>query len=305
MKYLHWIFFLFFISNFYSQEIIPIWSNKIPNYIKSNEKEIKFYNQDSTRYSYSKVQVPTLEIILPPKKFSNGNAIIIFPGGGYKNLAYKWEGVTMSQFLNSKGIAAFILKYRLPQSKSVKISHLAPLQDAQRAIKIVRKNAKKWNIDPNKIGILGFSAGGHLASTLGTQFNRDLIENKDEIDLIDARPNFMALIYPVISMDSSIYHGGSVKNLLGESPSKELIRQYSNELNVTDDTPPTFIIHSNDDKGVKVENSLRFHKSLNQNGIKNEMHIYPYGGHGYSLATGMGQLSKWPDLLIDWIKSIN
>ena len=131
------------------------------------------------------------------------------------------------------------------------------------------------------------------------------IENKDEIDLVDARPNFIALIYPVISMDSSIYHGGSLKNLLGESPSKELIRQYSNELNVTEDTPPTFIIHSNDDKGVKVENSLRFHKSLNQNGIKNEMHIYPYGGHGYSLATGMGQLSKWPDLLIDWIKSIN
>ena len=178
------ISYLFFIisSLSYSQEIIKIWPNEIPNRVNSNEKEIKFYSNDSTMYSYSKVQVPTLEIHLPPKKFSTGEALIIFPGGGYKNLAYEWEGISVSNFYNSKGIATFILKYRHPQSKSVKTSHLAPLQDAQRAVRIVRKNAVKWNINPNKIGVIGFSAGGHLASTLGTQFNRDLIVNKDKIE---------------------------------------------------------------------------------------------------------------------------
>ena len=301
------ISYLFFIISCvsYSQEIIKIWPYEVPNRVNSNEKEIKFYSNDSTMYSYSKVQVPTLEIHLPPKKFATGEALIIFPGGGYKNLAYEWEWISVSNFYNSKGIATFILKYRHPQSKSVKTSHLAPLQDAQRAVRIVRKNAVKWNINPNKIGVIGFSAGGHLASTLGTQFNRDLIENKDKIDFIDSRPDFMALIYPVISSDSTIYHGGSFKRLLGNNPPKKLLKQYSNDLNVNLNTPPTFIVHSNNDKAVKVENSLRFHKSLNKFGIKNELHIYAIGGHGYSLATGKENLSRWPYLLIDWMATLD
>ena len=292
---------LLLIHTVYSQKVIEIWPNEIPNKIKSVEKEIKFYNNDSSLYSFTKVQKPTLEIFLPPKKSSKRIGLIIMPGGGYKNIAYKWEGITTSNYFNSKGIATFILKYRTPQSKSVNIKHIAPHQDAQRAIKIVRKHAKKWNIDEQKIGVIGYSAGGHLASTLGTQFDLETYEKKDSIDYISARPNFMALIYPVISMNKEIYHNGSAKNLLGSKPSNELIKKYSNELNVDYSTPPTFIVHSNDDKAVDVQNSLIFHQYLNQFNIKNEMHIYQEGGHGYGLAINKGTLSKWPELFYEWL----
>lgn len=296
---------LLLIQAVYSQNVIEIWSNEIPNKIKSVEKEIKFFNMDSSFYSFTKVQKPTLEIFLPPKKKSKRIGLIIMPGGGYKNIAYEWEGITTSNYFNSKGIATFILKYRTPQSKSVNIKHIAPIQDAQRAIKIVRKHAKKWNIDEQKIGVIGYSAGGHLASTLGTQFDLELYKKKDSIDYMSARPNFMALIYPVISMNEEIYHSGSAKNLLGSKPSNELIKKYSNELNVNHNTPPTFIVHSNDDRAVNVQNSLIFHKYLNQFNIKNEMHIYQDGGHGYGLAINKGTLSKWPELLYEWLILLN
>lgn len=296
---------LLLIQAVYSQNVIEIWSNEIPNKIKSVEKEIKFFNMDSSFYSFTKVQKPTLEIFLPPKKKSKRIGLIIMPGGGYKNIAYEWEGITTSNYFNSKGIATFILKYRTPQSKSVNIKHIAPIQDAQRAIKIVRKHAKKWNIDEQKIGVIGYSAGGHLASTLGTQFDLEVYKKKDSIDLMSARPNLMALIYPVISMNKEIYHSGSAKNLLGSKPSNELIKKYSNELNVNHNTPPTFIVHSNDDRAVDVQNSLIFHKYLNQFNIKNEMHIYQEGGHGYGLAINKGTLSKWPELLYEWLILLN
>lgn len=296
---------LLLIQTVCSQNVIEIWSNEIPNKNKSVEKEIIFFNKDSTLYSFTKVQKPTLEIFLPPKKNSKQIGLIIMPGGGYKNIAYKWEGISTSNYFNSKGIATFILKYRTPQSKSVDINHIAPLQDAQRAIKIVRKHAKKWNIDEQKIGVIGYSAGGHLASTLGTQFDLEVYKKKDSIDLMSARPNFMALIYPVISMNKEIYHSGSAKNLLGSKPSNELMKKYSNELNVNHNTPPTFIVHSNDDRAVDVQNSLIFHKYLNQFDIKNEMHIYQEGGHGYGLAINKGTLSKWPELLYEWLILLN
>ena len=285
----------------YSQKIVELWPNEIPNKIKSVEKEVKFYNNDSTLYSFTKVQKPTLEIFLPPKKKSKRVGLIIIPGGGYKNIAYKWEGITTSDYFKSKGIATFILKYRTPQSKSVNISHIAPVQDAQRAIRIIRKNAKKWNIDEQKIGVIGYSAGGHLASTLGTQFDLELSEKKDSVDHMNARPNFMALIYPVISMNKDIYHSGSAKNLLGSKPSNNLFEKYSSELNIDHNTPPTFIVHSNDDKAVSVQNSLIFHKYLNQFNIKNEMHIFQEGGHGYGLAINKGTLGKWPELFYEWL----
>ena len=299
------IILLFNFQIIFCQKIIEIWPNKIPNSIESLEKELIVFKDDSTIYSYSKAHTPTLEIFLPPKKDSKKIGLIIVPGGGYKNIAYKWEGITTSNYFNSRGFATFILKYRTPQSKSVNISHLAPIQDLQRAIKIIRKNAKKWNIDENKIGVIGYSAGGHLASTLGTQHGLELYKKKDSIDYINARPNFMALIYPVISTNKKIYHEGSFKNLLGHNPTLKLLKRYSSELNIDNETPPTFIVHSNDDKAVDVRNSLVFHEKLNEFNILNEMHIYGYGGHGYGLAVNKGILSMWPDLLYKWIMQLD
>jgi len=236
---------------------------------------------------------------------ATGMGVIICPGGGYGVLAYDWEGADIAKLLNSRGIAAFVLKYRLPQSQSVIVSHKAPIQDAIRAMQFVRFNAEKWNVDLNKIGVVGFSAGGHLASTLGTHFNDRLQNTNDEIDKLNARPDFMALIYPVISMKDGITHSGSRNNLLGKSPSKELVEYYSNELQVTKETPPTFLIHSSNDKVVPVENSILMYQALLQENIPTEMHIFPEGGHGYSLAINKNYINAWPELFITWLNNLD
>ena len=293
---------LFIMLNSFAQiEIIPLWDGKIPNSQTSNEKEI-VESTDVVRISL--VQKSTLDVYLPSKRNATGKAVIICPGGGYQYLAYDWEGTDIAKWFNSKGIAAFVLKYRLPNSKSIKVSYEAPLQDAQRAIRVLRYQSQKWHIDPNKIGIIGFSAGGHLASTLGIQFNKPNAFKETAIDTISARPDFMALIYPVVTMKSDYTHKGSKQALLGENPSEDLISQYSNELQVTINTPPTFMVHSQDDKGVPVENSLNLYKALKDKGVKTELHIYPDGGHGYSLALGKEHLQTWTDRLYDWIESL-
>jgi dipeptidyl aminopeptidase/acylaminoacyl peptidase len=169
---------------------------------------------------------------------------------------------------------------------------------------MVRHQAEKWNLSKKKIGIIGFSAGGHLVSTVGTHFNHNQTSNTAGIDSVSARPDFMALVYPVITMKDPYTHKGSRKNLLGENPDQGLLDYYSNELQVTQDTPPTFLVHSSDDKSVPVENSLLFYQALKEKGISAEMHIYPQGGHGYSLAIEKGHLQKWPDRLYDWIQSL-
>jgi len=243
-------------------------------------------------------------VFLPTKKSNSGRAVIICPGGGYHNVVYDWEGTDIAKWFNSKGIAAFVLKYRLPNTKSVKVTYEAPLQDAQRALRIVRAQSEKWQINPNKIGIMGFSAGGHVASTLGTQFNNPNKFKEPAIDSISARPDFMILVYPVVTMKLDYTHKGSRLSLLGEHPSEALINQYSNELQVTQNTPPTFIVHSGDDTAVPVENSLNLYKALKEKGVKTEMHIYPEGGHGYSLALGKGYLQTWADRLYDWLQSL-
>jgi len=294
--------FLIFLQFTYCQNTtIPLWEHKIPNSKKSNEVELQ---EKGETLRISKVQAPTLEVFLPSKRSFNGKAVIICPGGGYGVLAYDWEGTEVAKWFNAQGIAAFVLKYRLPQSKSIKIAHKAPLQDAQRAIKLVRHHAKKWGINKNKIGVIGFSAGGHLAATLGTQYNRNIIEKPDTIDLLSAKPNFMMLLYPVITMDTSYTHKGSKNKLLGYSPSNELVKRYSNELHVTKDTPPTFLVHATDDEVVPVENSLRFYESLKNAGVYAELHIYPYGGHGYALAIGKGYLQSWTSRLADWLNEL-
>lgn len=288
-------------SVFSQNNILPIWPNTIPNSQPSDEKEI-IYSDDIIKIL--KVQTPTLEVFLPAKNNATGQAVVICPGGGYGILAYDWEGTDIAKWLNSKGIAAFVLKYRLPQSKSVIESYKAPLQDAIRAIKTVRYNAEKYNVTKNQIGIIGFSAGGHLASTLGTHYNDEMYIAVDSIDQESARPDFMALIYPVISMQEGVTHHGSKRNLLGKDPNMTLIDKFSNELQVTKDTPPTFLIHASDDKSVPVQNSLLMYQALISNGVNTEMHIYPKGGHGFSFGHKRGHVDSWTKLFYNWINSL-
>lgn len=281
--------------------VIPLWGDKLPNSQPSDEIE---KSETNGILRISKVQTPTLEVFLPFERNATGKAVVICPGGGYGFLSYDWEGTDVAKWFNAQGIAAFVLKYRLPQSKSIVIQHEAPLQDAQRALRLVRFHAEKWKVDKNKVGVIGFSAGGHLASTLGTQFGKTTVNATDEIDKISARPDFMALVYPVISMKYPVTHTGSRNNLLGNTPSEALVNEYSNELQVNSNTPPTFIVHSADDEVVPVENSLDFYKALKDADVKAEMHIYPEGGHGYALAIGKGYLQKWTDRLADWLNAL-
>jgi acetyl esterase/lipase len=289
-------------SNVFCQnEILKLWNHEVPNSQKSDDKEI-VSSEDAVRISL--VQIPTLEVFLPTKKNATGQAVIICPGGGYHYVVYDWEGTDIAKWCNSKGIAAFVLKYRLPNSKSIKVPHEAPLQDAQRAMRLVRSNAEKWDVVRDKVGIMGFSAGGHLASTLGTQFDKPNNFKESVIDTISARPDFMVLIYPVVTMNSNDTHSGSRLNLLGERPSDALVNQYSNELQVTKNTPKTFMVHATNDAAVPVENSLNLYKALKDKGIKTEMHIYPEGGHGFGLGLGKGYLQTWPDRLYDWLQNL-
>ena len=282
--------------------IMPLWNNKIPNQKPSDEKE-KVEKRDIDWVT--NVQVPTIEVYLPTKGNANGQAVVIFPGGGYYGLAYDWEGTDMAKALNSRGVAGIVVKYRLPLSKSiVKEKEVVPLQDAQRAMRLVRSKASEWNISENKIGIMGFSAGGHLASTLGTHYNDEVYEKQDDADELSARPDFMALIYPVISMEKMTTHSGSRGALLGDNPSDEMVARFSANKNVTKDTPPTFLLHAQDDGGVPVENSILMFSALKNQDVPVTMHIYPKGGHGFSFGLKNPELKNWMSLLYDWLHNL-
>lgn len=286
-----------------AQEInLPLWAaGKIPNYQKTSETE----KRDTADIIHiSMVQVPDITVYMPSKRNATGQAVIICPGGGYGTLAYSWEGTDVAKMLNGKGITAIVLKYRLPNSKSNIVPNLSPLMDAKRAIRTVRFYAAKWNVNKNKVGIMGFSAGGHLASTLGTHFDEGEATAKDSIEQFSSRPDFMVLVYPVISMSKPIMHSGSKNNLIGATPTDDLAKLYSNELQVTKQTPPTFLIHAADDKAVPVENSLLFFQACKDNNVPVEMHIYPVGGHGFGLGMGKGYLETWSDRLVDWLRGL-
>ncbi len=286
----------------FSQDtIIPLWPGAIPNRIETDEKEIH-EQDDILRISY--VQSPEIAVYLPSKANSTGKGVLIFPGGGYHILAYDWEGTDIAKWLNSNGIAAFVVKYRLPVSKSLVHPSEVPLIDAQRALRLVRGMHEKWQVDEHGIGIMGFSAGGHLASTLGTQFDRPVYQGVDAWDKESARPDFMVLLYPVITFTRDSMHSGSRDALIGSNPSAELARQYSSELQVREDTPPTILIHASDDEAVPVENSLLFYKALNENGVPASLHIYPSGGHGFSLGLRDPYLHSWTDQVIRWMNTI-
>lgn len=242
------------------------------------------------------VDIPTITPYLPPKNKMNGAAIIVCPGGGYGRLA-DHEGRPVAEWLNSLGVAAFVLKYRL----GPRYHHPAPMQDAARAIRTVRARAAEWGLDPQRIGILGFSAGGHLASTAGTHFDSGKPDASDAIERVSSKPNLMILIYPVITMREKT-HAGSKKNLLGTEPAPEVVTLLSNEEQVTTETPPTFLVHTATDTAVPVENSLLFVSGLRRAGVPVEFHLYERGPHGFGLGVKDPILATWPDRCGDWLK---
>jgi len=244
---------------------------------------------------------PTLTIYLPPAEKATGAAIVICPGGGYGALATDHEGLQIGQWLNSFGVAGFMVKYR-HRNTGAGYGHPAPLQDAQRAVRIVRSRGKEWGVDPNRIGILGFSAGGHLASSAITHFNESFYEAKDKIDRVSPRPDFAVLVYPVISLTESFTHVGSRKNLLGANPDPALVEKMSSEKQVTPQTPPTFLIATWEDKGVPAENSIYFYLALRQAKVPAEMHIFLKGPHGFGLGQKIEGTSAWPGLCEKWME---
>ena len=260
---------------------IPLWPNGAPGALGTDDSDN-----------------PTLTIFLPSEKPVGVTGVIVCPGGGYQNLANNHEGRQVANWLNSLGIAAFVLKYRL----GPRYHHPIELGDAQRAIRMVRSDAAKYGVAPDRIGILGFSAGGHLASTAGTHFDAGKSSDPDPIERVSSRPDFLVLGYPVISFTTPYTHQGSRKNLLGDNPDPKLVENLSNELQVTPRTPPTFLFHTNEDKGVPAENSVLFYLALRKAGVPAELHIFEKGPHGVGLALADPALSMWPPLLANWFR---
>jgi len=242
--------------------------------------------------------IPTLSIYEPPPGRATGAAIVVCPGGGYGHLA-DHEGHTVAVWLNSIGVTAGVLKYRL----GPRYQHPSMMQDAQRAIRTLRGRAAEWKIDPQRIGIMGFSAGGHLASTCATHFDAGNPTGADVIERASSRPDLLILGYPVITMTAPYGHAGSRRNLLGASPAAELVELLSNEKQVTAQTPPTFFFHTEDDGGVPVENTLLFAAALRRAKVPYELHIYEHGRHGVGLAQGDAALGTWPKLLENWLRA--
>ncbi|MCH5599837.1 alpha/beta hydrolase [Niabella ginsengisoli] len=274
----------------------------MPNALATESIVEKWDTTATGRIQARNVTYPTMTMYLPAKGNSKGSAVVICPGGGYSYLVMNQEGSDVAEAFARNGVAAFVLKYRLPNQKIMKNKTIGPLQDAQQAIKIIRERAAEWQIDPVKIGIIGFSAGGHLASTASTHFNESHIENDKQTSL---RPDFSILVYPVISFEDSLSHKGSRRALLGKDTSSILmINKYSNERQITNNTPPTFLLHSSDDRVVPVGNSIAYYQSLIKAGVKAEIHIYSAGGHGYGMHNKTNN-DNWFERCLSWMRANN
>ena len=280
----------------FAQSTISLYSGTIPNSIATDvqEKTIKLENGG---VRVSDVVQPTLQVFRPAKDKANGTAVIICPGGGYARLSMDNEGSDVAKRLTEMGVTAFVLKYRLPNDQTQPDKTLAPLQDAQQALRLVRQRATEYSINPARVGLMGFSAGGHLAATAGTHFSKPA---DDDATSSNIRPDFLVLLYPVISFSDSLMHAGSRTNLLGAKPSPEQIKLYSNELQVTTQTPPAFLVHAADDKTVPVQNSLRFYEACLRHKVPAEMHLYPQGGHGFGMHNKTTK-DNWTDRLQNWL----
>lgn len=280
-----------------AQQEIPLYNGAVPNSKPATNKESSVSRDNVTRIS--KVSVPTLTIYKPINP--NGMSVIICPGGGYSILAFDKEGTRVAEEMNKWGVTAFVLKYRLPDDTTNIDRSVAPLQDAQQAVRVVRRRATEWGLKKDKIGIMGFSAGGHLASTSATHFSMNADPtNKDTTSI---RPDFAILIYPVISFDSTITHKGSRNNLVGATASSTQIQLYSNELQVTAKTPPSFLVHAGDDGAVPVENSLRYYQACIKYKVPAEMHLYPKGGHGFGMYNKTTN-DDWMERLKNWLANL-
>lgn len=273
-----------------SQEIVPLYSGAIPG-AKANATA----NESFANGMFRDVVKPTVEVFLPEKEKATGAAVLICPGGGYSVVVYQGEGVSTAKEFAKHGVAAFVLKYRLPSDATMADKSIGPLQDAQQAIKLIRENAVKWNVNPAKVGVVGFSAGGHLASTLATHFDKPLVENGNNTNL---RPDFQVVVYPVITMQEKLTHRDSRRMLLGDTPSQERIDLFSNEMQVNENTPPAYITHAADDNVVDVDNSIHYFEALRHNKVSAELHVYPKGGHGFIFGR-----PGWMSPLFDWMKS--
>ncbi|WP_304236861.1 alpha/beta hydrolase [Jiulongibacter sediminis] len=306
------LLFLILICNIsIAQQVIPLYEGLPPNSLETTDEESTGAENPGW---FTTVLTPTLTLYLPEQSKKTGTAVIVCPGGGYTGLAMQHEGHDIAKKLQENGIAGIVLKYRLPNPKYVENKEVVPLQDAQRAIQLVREKAGEWGIDPTKLGIMGSSAGGHLVSTVGTHFDKAQISNPLNTSL---RPDFLILNYPVISFKPGITHNGSRYNLVGELSLSDYadkfghdskffpvplnkVEEYSNELRVTIDTPPTFIMHAVDDKVVPVENSLFFISSLLQHGVEVESFFYEKGGHGFGMTNPEAKV-QWIDACLSWI----
>jgi acetyl esterase/lipase len=244
---------------------------------------------------------PTVTFFFPEKP--NGAAIVICPGGAYRGLAASYEGDDVAKWCNTFGVTGIVLRYRHARS-GAGYKHPTPLLDAQHSLSVIRSRARELGIDSNKIGIMGFSAGGHLAASLGTHFKGEDRSNLDPMKRTNCRPDFMILIYPVITMDSAFTNRGSRESLLGLNPDTDLVNLMSNEKQVTHDTPPAFLVSTTDDQAVPVENSVMMYSALRKAGVPVEMHIFQHGAHGFGLGVGKGTVDAWPELCKTWLKSL-
>lgn len=244
----------------------------------------------------TKVSRPFVQVYLPAGARATGTGVVIFPGGSYAGLSFDYEGTQQAAYFIDHGIAAIVVKYRIPSDATMVDRSVGPLQDAQQAMRVVRQHAAEWKIDPRRIGAVGFSAGGHLASTLATHFDKAYVDNPDRVSL---RPDFLVLVYPVISMDAKITHADSRKNLLGADPPESQVRLFSNELHVTRETPPTLILHAADDALVDVDNSIAFFEALRHSGVPVEARLFEKGQHGFFLMPR----DRWQGAIMDWLGS--
>jgi acetyl esterase/lipase len=271
-------------------QVIDLWPegvpNSIPNAAPEREEAGRIYN----------VSVPSLSVYPAAPALAKGMAAIVCPGGAYARLAVAKEGVGLTRWLNRLGVTVFLLKYR-----TAPFHHPAQLQDVLRAMRLVRKDAAKWAVDPHRLGIFGASAGGHLAAAAGTLFDSDEGKTGAILDQVSARPDFLVLMYPVITMKEPYVHVGSRQSLLGDNPTEVQINAQSLELHVRGDTPPAFMVHSQEDRSVPVDNSILFYQALRSAGVSVEMHLYELGPHGFGLQPGLGATSEWPHRCEEWM----
>ena len=264
-------------------ETIPLWENRAPGALG---------DADTDR--------PTLTVFRAASRPNGTTSVIVAPGGGYSNLSMDKEGRQVASWFNAMGVTAFVLKYRL----GPRYHHPVELGDAQRAIRLVRSRAMQLGVAPDRIGMMGFSAGGHLAATAGTRFDDGTAGAQDPVERVSSRPDFLILAYPVISFDPAIAHGGSVRSLLGDNPAPALIQELSADLHVNGKTPPTFLFSTNADTAVPAENSVRFYLALRQAKVPAEIHIFENGPHGVGLDLGDPALGLWPTLLTNWLRGM-